>query len=147
MKKKVGKEWLALFLTVVMALQCFHGIRFVSRATDTYDEFTFSDAGTVDLTKASMIEGKVARLTSMDGTAFRGKVTYKNRTGTGTAREPYNDRLYIGVNNYWGYNEGGLYIYYNHNANVLSVNGVNHPMPQELGSLIGKTVEYYITFD
>lgn len=124
--------------------------------TNPYEQFTFSDAGTVDLTKASMVEGAVTKFDSMDMKAFRGKVTYNDRTNTDADGAPHNDRLYVGVDasTTWKTDNGGLYIYYNHGSNEIAVNrfenGVSTSTPYSVAAvadtLIGETVEYYITF-
>lgn len=125
--------------------------------TNPYTQFTFGDAGTIDLTKTSMVEGAVTKIADKDMTAFRGKVTYQDRTNTGADTAPHNDRLYVRVNesSTWGTANGGLYIYYNHATNEIAVNGysggqsyaIAYSVDAVTDTLIGKTVEYYITFE
>lgn len=125
--------------------------------TNPYEQFTFSDAGTIDLTQTSMVEGAVTKIADKDMTAFRGKVTYQDRTNTGADAAPHNDRLYVRVNesSTWGTANGGLYIYYNHATNEIAVNGysggqsyaIAYSVDAVADTLIGKTVEYYITFE
>ena len=64
--------------------------------------------------------------------------------------------MFVGVDasSTWGTTNGGLYIYYNHVTNEIAVNrvldGVSTSTPYSVDTvadtLIGKTVEYYITF-
>lgn len=117
----------------------------IKTRTNPYKQFTFGDAGVTDATTNK--QGKLADCDSMNQTAFRGKVTYLDRTDTAAASAPYNDRLYIGVSDYWSYTKDGLYIYYNHNAETVCINGTNYSIKPVAETFIGETVEYYITFD
>lgn len=114
--------------------------------TGAYTEITFSDAGIINMENASMIEGKVTGLSSMHKVAFRGNVTYKERKETATDASPWDDRLYVGVDNYWSY-DNGVYIYYNHTKNQIAVNGTTYSVDEVGETLLGKEIEYYITFD